>query len=315
MKQRTRNMLSVIVLLVLLIASVHMLGIIVRPTHTDIAFNAIDTFHDLPENTIDVIGYGSSHMWRGFNPVEMYEEYGISAYNYGCNWQHFNTTKLFLEDSFRTQSPKVVVIDTFLVNKIKEDCDITGEIYYTKAISWFPGKQEYLEQCFGNNIERWVSYYMPLYAFHTNWTDVGEKNFSVNSSKVDFFATKGFVDTDKITEITLNNYEEFEQKELDQESLERLDEIMEFCKDNNAKVVFVTIPWQGNYSFGAAMEEYASQHDCAYINFFKLKDEVGIDLTTDFADEGHLNTTGANKITDYLGKFIVENYLVEDARS
>lgn len=49
----------------------------------------------MPENTIEVIGYGSSRMWRGLAPIEMYEAYGIGAYNYGCNWQHINTTELF----------------------------------------------------------------------------------------------------------------------------------------------------------------------------------------------------------------------------
>ena len=38
---------------------------------------AIRTFHNQPENSFDVIGYGSSHMWMGFDANAMYEKYGI----------------------------------------------------------------------------------------------------------------------------------------------------------------------------------------------------------------------------------------------
>ena len=75
------------------------LGYIVRPIDTDGAFAQIDTFHNLPENSIDVIVYGSSHAFRGFNVMELYDKYGIGGYNYGFHWQQLNTTKRFAFDT------------------------------------------------------------------------------------------------------------------------------------------------------------------------------------------------------------------------
>ena len=120
----------------------------------------------MPENSFDVIACGSSHVYKGLNVNEMTERYGFSAYNYGCNWQFLNTTTLFFEDALRTQSPKVILIETFNVDKVHEDTDLNGEIYYTKGISDFKGKREYLAQCFGKNKDRYLSYYIPLLAFH-----------------------------------------------------------------------------------------------------------------------------------------------------
>ena len=105
MKKVIKIWMSCIITLVLTVGIIYKLGELVRPINTDIALNAINTFHDMPEETIEVIGYGSSHMWRGMDPLEMYEKYGIGAYNYGCNWQRINTTELFLKDSLLTQSP------------------------------------------------------------------------------------------------------------------------------------------------------------------------------------------------------------------
>ena len=84
--------------------------------------------------------------------MEMYRKYGIGAYNYGCNWQYLNTTLLFLLDSLRTQTPKVVCIDTYCVGVIELDTDMDGQIYYTRAIKDFEGKREYLKQCFGTDL-------------------------------------------------------------------------------------------------------------------------------------------------------------------
>lgn len=62
------------------------------------------------------------------------------------------------------------------------------------------------------------------------------------------------------------------------------------------------------------MEKYAEDHGCAYINLFEKMDEIGIDCSTDFCDKNHMTNSGAMKVADYLGRYIVENYDVTDMR-
>ena len=133
-KKKLRICADILVLALLVGLGVWALGEVLRPVDTDSPVNAIHTFHRMPENSLEVIGYGTSHMWLGMDPMELYRAYGIGAYNYGCNWQELNTTLLFLKDSLRTQNPKVVLIDTFHVNEMKLDMNMDGEIYYTRAI-------------------------------------------------------------------------------------------------------------------------------------------------------------------------------------
>lgn len=128
-------------------------GILFRSISADTALNAIDTFHSLPEDTVEVMIYGSSHAQIGVNVMEMYEKYGIGAFNYGSSWQHINTSLLFLQDSLRTQLPKVILIDTYHVDRVL--MDMNGEIYYTKAIAPPDAKDRYLKQCFGNKKDIW----------------------------------------------------------------------------------------------------------------------------------------------------------------
>lgn len=60
--KKIKAILGCIITIIMTIVMIYRLGILVRPTDTDSAFNAIDTFHSMPNDTIEVIGYGSSHM-------------------------------------------------------------------------------------------------------------------------------------------------------------------------------------------------------------------------------------------------------------
>ncbi len=310
-----KRFIGCIVTLALIIGSVHYLGNVVRPIDTDIAIESVDTFHRLPNNSLEVIGYGSSHMWRGLDAIEMYEKYGIGAYNYGCNWQHMNTTALFVKDSLRTQSPKVILIETFNVNSILIDTDINGEIYYTRGISDFEGKRDYLKQCFQDNLEGYLSYYMPLCAFHDNWIDLKKASFRDPSKGIGFFDTMGYMSSDAVCPITIGDPSTFDQKELSGYALEILDDLVQVCKERNIDIIFYTAPWEGEYEYGDAVEKYAEENGCKYFNMFELVEEVGLDGNTDFSDAGHLNDNGSVKVADYLGKYIVENYDVTDMRT
>ncbi len=300
---------------VLLIAvGIQGLGHLVRPTDTDDEIKAIKTFHALPENTVEVIAYGSSHAWKGLDSMEMYREYGLAAYNYGCNWQHINTTSLFIHDSLRTQSPKVILIETFRVATLLEDTDIVGEVFYTREISDSDEKRTYLEQCFEGKIGRYLSYYVPLFAFHENWSDLTDKSFMKNCAEENYLHTMGFDESDEVEPVQLENPEAFEQKGISSEARNTLDDIVKICQQKEIEIIFYTAPYEGSYKYAEEMKAYAEENDCVYINFFEKIEEIGIDCNTDFQDKGHLNTRGAKKIANYLGKYIVENYDVTDVR-
>lgn len=312
--KRIERIFSCLIIFLLIVEMIHYLGRIVRPVDTDIAFHTIETFHEMPENTIEVIGYGPSTMWRGLNVMEMYQKYGIGAYNYGCNWQHINTTSLFLQDSLRTQTPKLALIETYLVNDILMDINMDGEIYYTREIPNFEGKQAYLKQCFGDNKLRYLSYYMPLCAFHENWVNINMQSFYKNSDKTDFRKTMGYVSISTITPITLKNPDSFEQEELSETALSVLDEIVELCHKNQIEILFYTAPKEEEYKYSNAMKTFAKEHGCKYLNLYEYIEEIGINGETDFADEVHLNDNGAIKVADYLGNFIITHYEVTDMR-
>ncbi len=316
LKKALRPALGVLVTVLLVLYGVHYLNNLLRPVDTDSPVNAVETFHQMPENSLEVIGYGSSHMWRGMDAMEMYESYGIGAYNYGCNWQELNTTLLFLKDSLRTQSPKVVVMDTFHVNTWKMDMDMDGEIYYTRAIPWFSGKIPYLRQCFGSNVQRYLSYFVPLAAFHENWVNLSGQSFRTPEQSGDnFFRSMGSEVSMGVTPVSLPDQSQYAQEELYDGAVELLDEIVDICRQRRIELVFVTIPWEGGWLYADAMESYAQEKGCAYLNMFADWQQTGLEEATDFSDSGHLNQSGARKVARYLGAYLKEHYDLSDMRT
>lgn len=315
LKKILKSILCIVVTLCLTVGAVQYVGALLDPKWSSGAINAVKAFHTMEEDSIDVIIYGSSHAWKGCDPMVMYKDYGLAAYNYGCNWQAINTTLLFLQDSLRTQKPKVVCIDTFHAAVIEEDTNMDGQIYYTRAISMFDGKKEYLRQCFGDDIERYVSYYVPIVMFHDNWNVIDAENFFRLPSVEDYVSTMGYESGGtRSEEVVLGDSSAFEQEEIPESSIAILDKMTEVCEENGVNVIFYTAPYEGEYGYSEAMRSYADEHDCVYLDLFDYIDEMGINAQTDFQDYAHLNDSGAAKVADFLGEYITSHYDVRDMR-
>ena len=291
------------------------LGNFLNPDHADGSVEQVRAFRLLPEKSVDVLVFGSSHAWKGFNPMVVYEKYGIGVYNYAGNWQRINTSLMYMEDSLRTQHPKVILLETFMANGVLKDVDLNGEIYYSKAVPMFYGKWKYLNQCFGNDLGRWVSYYYPLAMFHSNWNSIGYENFRTYKTAEERLKWMGFSASNTVKKCTVLNATTFEQKDLSVEAITILDEIVDLCSRNDIELVLYTAPYCKEYHYHNALSKYAERKNIPHIDCFDVIDEIGINGDEDFQDEGHLNTNGATKVADYLGKYLSENYILPDVRN
>lgn len=300
--------LAIAILAALVLYSQHIL----RPPGMDIDIESTKAFYEIPDNSVDVMFYGSSHPWVAVVPNNLYRDYGITSFNYASDWQCLSTEALYFFDSLRTQTPKVAMVETYRVNDVIKDQDMIGEIYYTRALRSSSYKNEYLKKAFGKDIERYIAYYFPFSQFHSSWNELTKKNFTVNKRDKDFFVstnghTRDETNFEKRTvKVEIPDPDTFPQKKLRPESIEILDKMVEACEEKQIKLVLYTIPWQGENKYHDALSRYAKEHDCVYIDLFYHMDEIGLDFEKDFRDTGHLNSYGAEKLTDYLGKYLTK---------
>lgn len=295
----------VLVTVLLTFCLIQSMGHFLDPFEAEDGLDAIKAFHELENDSIDAIIYGSSRAWKGCDTRVMRDQYGINAYNYACNWQAINTTYLFVQDSFRTQTPKVIFVETGNVGSVLENTDLNGEIYYTRQIPDFRGKREYIKQCFGGNIERYASYYMPLIMFHDNWTEVDFENFYAPGQER-YIRNYGYSEdsNSEVEPIDIPDISKIVQHKLPTKSVEVLDAIVEECNKKGTKLVFYTCPCEKGYNYGEAMKEYADLKEVTYINLYECLEEVGLDGKMDYQDNVHLNGSGAKKVARFLAEHI-----------
>ncbi len=307
MKQKIKLITGFLITLILTFLLISYFGVLLDPAWSGDGIDAINAFHSLNNDSLDIIVYGSSHAWKGCDTGVMRDKYGLAAYNYGCNWQSISTTQLFLLDSLRTQSPKIALIETLNIDSVLSDVDMDGQIYYTRAISNFDGKRAYLKQCFAGDLERYATYYFPLIMFHDNWKNISYENF-LHQGKQRYVDSAGFCPGWNIYPCDIPDSSGSIQNDLNAESIKVLDNIVQTCQEHNVTVIFYTCPFSGKYYYSDAMRKYAESNNCIYLDLFDYKAELGLDGEKDLQDEGHLNIYGAAKVGDFLGKYLIENY-------
>lgn len=101
-------------------------------------------------------------------------------------------------------------------------------------------------------------------------------------------------------------------------SMEYMDKLRILCEENNIKLILIKAPslapvWYDSYE--RQVDEYSEKYGLRYINFYEHLDEILIDYETDTYDGGlHMNRSGADKVSEYLGKILATEYGIGDHR-
>ena len=109
------------------------------------------------------------------------------------------------------------------------------------------------------------------------------------------------------------------QQQNREKTEEYLRKNIELCQEKGIEIVLINAPWplvtaetQEKYNYVA---QIAEEYEIDFLNGCLLEEEIGISWQTDsMGDGGHLNHYGSTKFTNYLVKYLKENYELEDHR-
>lgn len=290
---------------------------------------AIRGFYDQEPNSIDVLYIGGSSCYRGISPMRIWEQYGITGYNRGSSVQAPEVSYAILQDSLRTQSPKVVVLYTeWLVadywKSNKETATYEGNL--RRIVDEMPlskAKLELIWEIYKQDPQQSVaSFLFPLLRFHERWKEMSFMDYTLQANE-EYEFSKGQ------SPITKTRVVEYQTIKMDSETYdapeasyyERGKEIyqkcIDFCRERGIAVVLVK-GQKSNWDWRKyeLQKAFAEENQLPYIdlNLPELSDMIGFDYSKDMLDAGHLNFGGAIKFSDYLGAFLRDNYQLEDHR-
>lgn len=142
------------------------------------------------------------------------------------------------------------------------------------------------------------------------WAVMEEEEGNVAEESSESMETEGEVDPEDLIDggMVFGDY-----------PMQYLDKMRQLCEENGIQLILMKAPSLSPVWYDSENQQvtnYAEKYDLPYINFYDLLEETGIDYETDTYDGGlHLNLAGAAKVSEYLGKVLVEEYGVQDRRS
>ena len=264
----------------------------------------------------DVVFIGDCEVYENISPVTLWKEYGITSYIRGSAQQLVWQSYYLLEETLKYEKPEVVVFNV-LSMKYNEPQNEAYNRMTLDGMKWSLSKAEAVKASMTEN-ENFASYVFPLLRFHSRWSELTKEDFHYMFSK-DTVSHNGYlmqVGTNPVT--TMPKAEILDNYLFGENAWEYLEKITNICRENGIKLVLMKAPtiypvWYEQWE--KQIEEYADKNDLLYYNFLETMDKAGIDLTTDTYDAGlHLNVEGAEKLSKYFGKILVQECGLSDNR-
>ena len=281
-------------------------------------------YYDYPDDTFDVIVLGPSVMKNAVQPVILYEDYGIASYNLSCGNQSLACSYYVLQNAIEKDSPELVVLDMTYAEEIFV---VRGE----NAIHYLTDRMPYTNIWRNQMIEELVTerskleYYFPFYSYHTRWKELTTSDFTASGDyQVYTLGAKISGRTMSYDSALFTRYDT--EASLGEIPREYFEKIIALCKENDIDLLLTCCPVvadSGSVSEAtynerlAIMEEVAviaAENDIPFLNFLDNPDALNLDVYNDFQDGVHLNLSGADKFTDFIGLYISMNYDLPDRR-
>lgn len=271
------------------------------------------TFERLEKNSMDVLVFGSSKTFTTFNPPIMWNEYNFTSYDVGGALLDTETMYSYVREAFKTQSPKVVVLDSYTLSDVEEQLNSGQKENVTIMPFGIPKvAAAFSERIPATEAENWI---LPLKQYHTRLYMPGE----VKSGA--FVGTKFAKQRKDIYMGYRAGLKPIPQKmtakpkAIEWDGFERnykwFERTVEFLESKNCKIIVTISPTanrttQLNYNNELQRRIEKKYPDVEYLWAYDFDDELKFDYQKDFTDPNHLTTWGAEKWSLYMGKHISE---------
>ena len=275
----------------------------------DVDYN--DSFHNMPEDSVDVIVLGSSHAQYSFVPSFFYEDTGLYSYVLGSAFQPLKVSYQMLREALKTQNPEMVILEVYTACLDEETVNDTR---YTIAEYQMRGEEKYNTIDFIEDEDKRKEYYNDFLNNHNNWKNV-ENIDELLSFNTDIDSLFGYVQNNAYYPFE-NYWYSFKYDEdldisLKDDDLNALNDIYSLCDENDIQLLLYMVPMdnmtQTAQSYLHKVWDWANEKRLNYLDF--LSNDEKMDLRSVVHHDGfHLYSNGASYVTNVLGNYIMENY-------
>ena len=293
-------------------------------------------------NTLDGIIIGTSVVSYAFLTPVAWRDYGMALFHMGASEQPFGVVTDYLDYILEKQDLKYVVVDihglrtSTIFSSIRDSKVKSTYLNFPDLLMKFKilrSTLDYAQDAYDfygkpeDESKNYVDvednmYYFPFYAFHGRWVEGLKKADFVTVESKYLGAHDRNEYTFGVRDCTqyLDTWDYDDPGKIDAFQQKYLDELFAYGKEKNIEFLFISLP-----SFRSleeqmelsALIDYCAENGYNTIDFSDdgMLEKANIDITKDFCNDGHLNSRGGIKGTQYICDYLIENgYYTPDHR-
>lgn len=274
---------------------------------------------DEPENSFDAVFLGSSATYAYWNPAVAWAEKGIAVYSMSNASQPVEISHFLIEDMRKTQPDALYIINITRMLEVEKYYD--AKIYrYVNNYPLTATKYEALDYMLDiTNVpfEDRGKYYFPIIQFHSRWKELKKTDLSFGSEQYKS-ASKyaSYLKKSNAQEPVVYEFDRYE--EITETMKNSLQVLMDYCKDENVKVLFALMPQALHRDVSNARQntviKILEENGFNVLDLRDKIDEIGLDYSRHYYDNKHTNIHGSILVTEYIADYLIENYGFEDKR-
>ena len=316
MKKRILISVAAVLIICLLLALLQMLVI---PKYTDNKEGALIPEYYGEAGGHDVIFVGDCEVYESFVPAVLWEKYGISSYVRGSAQQLVWQSYYLLEETLEYETPQAVVFNVMALKYGEPQREAYNRMTID-GMRWSSSKADSIRASMTEE-ESFIEYVFPLLRFHSRITELEGDDFKYMFDSPKVSHSGYLMQTGIAPQTDFSDGRAELDYTIDDNAWRYLDMMRELCAERGVQLILVKAPtnswmywWHDERE--AQVREYAAEHSLPYYNFIPLADEIGIDWNTDTYDAGaHLNVYGAEKLTEYFGEILKNEFDISDRRA
>lgn len=272
-----------------------------------------DGFYSLEKNSLDVLFVGSSNVHCNINPNVIWNENGVTSYDFSSDQQDIATSFYYLEQAFETQSPKVVLVD--IMDKSQSIPIQTSAAHF--AFDFMKNDIHKMAGIWNLTTDTRLELYFPMISYHDRWKELGKNDFKYK--KYQHNPLNGaFIYMVQNSQEPPDYNRERPTVELPEKTLYWLERIRESCKRHNCECVFIKTPFafydENYFSYFDAVERYCKENNVPFLYLNRKVEEIGLDFSKDYTDIMHMNWWGSEKLSKYIGEYLQIEYNIPNKK-
>ena len=279
-------------------------------------YKRIQGFFDERESSLDAVFLGSSSTYAYWTPPVAFAEYGITVYSFANAAQPTFAAKFIMEDVRKTHP------DTLFIVNVSHLLENYGN-HLHKLLVNYPNSlnklkmTDYLCDMGELTLSERMEHYFPIIRFHDRWSELTADDFNAPKDQYKCGSTyTSFLS--KSTDVSGIEYDFDIRDSLSENNTRGLNDLMDYCEQEQVKVLFVVVPQavddNERFSKQNVTVDMLEERGFDVLDLRRHTQEIGLDFTTDFYNEKHTNLHGSLKVTDYISRYLIENYGFEDKR-